>query len=102
MAALKKSAIDGGFTELSTLLASGNVAFTAAGAQATVRKKIEQAISDARRIPGRVAARTQQQHLDPESGIVGDRLLDLLAHGGLRAGGGEGHVAGRQQGGQRR
>jgi uncharacterized protein (DUF1697 family) len=61
MAALKKSAIDAGFTDVSTLLASGNVAFTAAGAQATVRKKIEQAISDDAGFRVEVLLRSKQQ-----------------------------------------
>lgn len=46
MAALKKSATDAGFTEVSTLLASGNVVFTAAGSRASVRTTIERAIAD--------------------------------------------------------
>lgn len=44
-AALKKSALDAGFTDVTTLLASGNVVFTATGTEQRVRKRLEQAIA---------------------------------------------------------
>jgi len=46
MAALRKSATDAGFSEVSTLLASGNVVFTASGSEAAIRSKLEQSIAD--------------------------------------------------------
>lgn len=45
MAALKKSAAEAGFTEVATLLASGNVVFTASGPERSVRATLEQAIA---------------------------------------------------------
>lgn len=44
MAALRQAAADAGCTEVTTLLASGNVVFTATGGQASVRGALEQAI----------------------------------------------------------
>ncbi len=46
MAALKKCTVDAGFDDVATLLASGNVVFTATGSESAVRTKIEKAISD--------------------------------------------------------
>lgn len=45
MAALRQSATDAGFTDVTTLLASGNLIFTATGPEAAVRERLEQAIS---------------------------------------------------------
>ncbi|MFT3862621.1 DUF1697 domain-containing protein [Micropruina sp.] len=45
MATLKKSANDAGFTEVATLLASGNLTFTAQGSRQSVRERLERAIT---------------------------------------------------------
>lgn len=46
MADLRRVAEEAGFTEVKTLLASGNVVFSASGAQAAVREQLEKAIKD--------------------------------------------------------
>lgn len=61
MAALKKSAADAGFTDVATLLASGNLVFTASGAQSAVREQLEKAIADDAGFAVEVLLRSEQQ-----------------------------------------
>lgn len=61
MATLKKSATAAGFADVATLLASGNVVFTASGSGAAVRTKIEQAISADAGFSVEVLLRTKRQ-----------------------------------------
>jgi uncharacterized protein (DUF1697 family) len=60
-AMLKKSALDAGFTDVATLLASGNVVFTASGGEQQVRKRLEEAITADAGFTVEVLLRTKPQ-----------------------------------------
>ena len=61
MAALKESAAEAGLTEVATLLASGNVVFTASGGERSVRSSFEQAIAKDTGFAVEVLLRSQSQ-----------------------------------------
>jgi uncharacterized protein (DUF1697 family) len=64
MAPLKKALQDAGFQEVQTLLASGNVVFTAHGSPAALRSKVEGVIRDEFKMDVHVVLRSAKQLRD--------------------------------------